>query len=164
MLLHCTKRLAEKIPHGHFSNLASAASPDEPAPLGEWHKHLLLLDRRQCVMFCHDLTRYGPFLPGLRAPHFLATLAAQGIPSFPPGTAQTHLQSNPNRRQSLIVFTVASIMRAVLSKLHSDLDMFPPIITLLAFRPAKIKERLLAVTRCVVNVCTITIGRSFYFR
>ena len=35
-----------------------------------WHAHLLRLDRRQCVMFCHDQTRYCLFLAGLRAAQF----------------------------------------------------------------------------------------------
>ncbi len=56
------------------------------------------------------------------------------------------VQEVANRGQSVIVFTVAASMRAVISKLHSDLDTFPPISTLLAFWPAKIKESLLAVT------------------
>lgn len=92
MLLHCTKRLAAKLPYAHSSNPSSAGSQDERTPLGEWHGHLLLLDRRQCVMFCHDLTRYVLFLPGLRATQFaelgrwhrelfLATLATQGLSS-----------------------------------------------------------------------------------
>jgi hypothetical protein len=92
MLLHCTKRLAAKLPHDHFRSQPSAVTQGERTPLGEWHGHLLLLDRRQCVLFCHDLTRYVLFLPGLRAPQFadlsrwhrelfLATLAVQGLPS-----------------------------------------------------------------------------------
>jgi len=28
------------------------------------------MDRRQCVLFCHDLTRYALFLPGLRKEQF----------------------------------------------------------------------------------------------
>jgi folate-dependent tRNA-U54 methylase TrmFO/GidA len=92
MLLHCTKRLAEKIPHDHCRNAAIADLQVERMPLGEWHGHLFLLDRRQCVLFCHDLTRYVLFLPGLRAAQlvelgrwhrelFLATHAVQGLPS-----------------------------------------------------------------------------------
>ena len=92
MLLHCTKRVAEKLPDDQFRRSPSAGSPDERPLLGEWHGHLLLLDRRQCVMFCHDLTRYVLFLPGLRAAQFadlsrwhqelfLTTLAAQDLPS-----------------------------------------------------------------------------------
>lgn len=90
MLLHCTRRLAEKLPLNHFRNAATAGLSDERTPLGEWHGHLLLLDRRQCVLFCHDLTRYVLVLLGLCATQFtdvgrwhqelfLATLAAQGM-------------------------------------------------------------------------------------
>jgi hypothetical protein len=97
-----TKRLAAKLPPELFSDAAPPAFDAEHAPIGEWHGHLLILDRRQCVMFCHDLTRYVLFLPGLRAPQFsdlgrwhrelfLATLATQGIPS----RALTHLDSSP---------------------------------------------------------------------
>ena len=57
--------------------------------LGDWHEHLLLLDRRRRELFCHDLTCYVLFLPGLCAAHcaelglwhqelILATLATQG--------------------------------------------------------------------------------------
>lgn len=92
MLLHCTKRLAEKLPRNHIINSPPAGPQVKYTPLLEWHGHLLLLDRRQCVLFCHDLTRYVLFLPGLRAAQFadlgrwhqelfLATLAAQGLPS-----------------------------------------------------------------------------------
>lgn len=92
MLLHCTKKLAGKFPHSQVGNPPSAVLPDERTPLGEWHGHLLLLDRRQCVVLCHDRTRYVLFLPGLRAAQFadldrwfrelfFATLAMQGMPS-----------------------------------------------------------------------------------
>lgn len=84
--------MAAKLPHDHFRNTPSAVSQDERTPLGEWHGHVLLLDRRQCVLFCHDLTRYVLFLPGLRAEQFSdlgrwhqgllpTTLAAQGMAS-----------------------------------------------------------------------------------
>ena len=42
----------------------------ESSGLGGWHAHLFTLDHRQCVMFCHDATRYCLFLGGLRTPHF----------------------------------------------------------------------------------------------
>ncbi|MDP1591071.1 MAG: hypothetical protein Q8M07_25175, partial [Prosthecobacter sp.] len=59
-------------------------------PLSSWHGHLLTIDRRQCVLFCHDATLYVLFMPGLRAPQlaelgrwhrdlFLAVLQAQGL-------------------------------------------------------------------------------------
>jgi len=86
MILHCSQKLAAKLPG------VSPTPLDETSPLGSWHGHLFTLDRRQCVMFCHDATRYVLFLPGLRKEHFaelgskwfrplyLATLAMFGCP------------------------------------------------------------------------------------
>lgn len=86
MILHCTRKLAAKL---------DGVSPEplrEASPLGSWHGHLFILDRRQCVMFCHDASRYVLFLPGLRKAQFevlgekwfrpllLASLAAMGCP------------------------------------------------------------------------------------
>lgn len=59
MLLHCTQKLAAKLP------TVSATPLTETSPLGSWHANLLTYDRRQCVLFCHDETRYCLFLPGL---------------------------------------------------------------------------------------------------
>ena len=84
MILHCTEKLAAK--------LKLAPSPAEntcQSPLGSWHANLLRIDRVQCVLFCHDATRFALFLSGLKAPQFaelgrlhrelfLETLASQG--------------------------------------------------------------------------------------
>ena len=90
MILHCTQKLAVRIPStGDLPSLE--AEPDsQSAPLSSWHAHLLTLDCRQCVLFCHDATRYVLFLPGLRALQlaelgrwhrdlFLAVLQVQGL-------------------------------------------------------------------------------------
>lgn len=86
MIIHCSKALAAKLPE------VSTAPLEEPSLVGSWHAHLFTLDRRQCVMFCHDDTRYCLFLAGLRKPHlaelgskwfrdlFTATLAVIGTP------------------------------------------------------------------------------------
>lgn len=86
MIIHCSQKLAAKL---------SDVSPtrlDETSPLGSWHGHLFTLDRRQCVMFVHDATRYALFMPGFRKPQFAelgskwfrllytATLAMGGCP------------------------------------------------------------------------------------
>jgi len=76
-----------------FRDTAPAVSEGADRQLGDWHGHPLLLDRRQCVLFCHDLTSYVLFLLGLRAAQFsdlgrwhlelfLATLTALIRPSF----------------------------------------------------------------------------------
>jgi hypothetical protein len=64
MLLHCTQKLAARLPEVSATPLA------EPSPLGGWHGNLYQIDRRQCVLFCHDETRYMLFLPGLKKSHF----------------------------------------------------------------------------------------------
>lgn len=86
MILHCSQKLAAKLPD------VSTAPLEETSSLGSWHGHLITLDRRQCMMLCHDATRYALFLPGLRKadftelgsqwfrPLYLATLAVLGCP------------------------------------------------------------------------------------
>ena len=85
MIIHCSQKLAVKLPG------VSSTPLEETSLLGSWHGHLFTLDRRQCVMFVHDATRYALFLPGLRKEQFavlgewfrllyLATLAAFGCP------------------------------------------------------------------------------------
>jgi hypothetical protein len=68
MLLRCTKRLAVKFAHDHYRQADFDGSRNERMLLG--HGHLLILDRRPCVLFCQDFTRYVLFLPGLRAAQF----------------------------------------------------------------------------------------------
>lgn len=64
MIIHCSKKLAAKLPD------VSSMPLELTSPLGGWHGHLVTLDRRQCAMFCHDATRYTLFLPGLRKEHY----------------------------------------------------------------------------------------------
>lgn len=86
MIIHCSQKLAAKLP------TVSSTPLEETSPLGSWHGHLFTMDRRQCVMFCHDASRYVLFLPGLRKedfaelgskwfrPLYLATLAMSDCP------------------------------------------------------------------------------------
>lgn len=86
MILHCAQKLAARLAGVSPTPLA------ETSPLGSWHGHLFTLDRRQCVMFVHDATRYALFMPGLRKAQFdelgskwfrllyTATLAMSGCP------------------------------------------------------------------------------------
>ena len=85
MILHCTKKLAAKLP------AVSSEPLEEANPLGSWHAHLYVIDRRNCLLFCHDKTRYTVFLPGLRKAEFAelgrwfkevftASLAYMGVP------------------------------------------------------------------------------------
>ncbi|SJZ51316.1 hypothetical protein SAMN02745119_00843 [Trichlorobacter thiogenes] len=85
MIFHCTKALAAKLPSVSPTPLTDAN------PLGSWHAHLHVIDRRQCIMFCHDTTRFVLFEAGLKKEQFqnlgkfhkelyLAALIAMGVP------------------------------------------------------------------------------------
>ena len=64
MILHCSKKLAAKL------DPVSPVPLAETSLLGSWHGHLLTVDRRQCVLFCHDATRFMLFMAGWRKAQF----------------------------------------------------------------------------------------------
>ena len=64
MIIHCTKKLATKLP------IVSHTALTETNPLGSWHANLYLIDRHNCVMFCHDQTRFVLFMVGLKKADF----------------------------------------------------------------------------------------------
>ena len=64
MIVHCTKKLAAKFPN------VTSEPQTETSPLGSWHANLYTFDRRQCVLFTHDETRYSLFLTGVVKPMF----------------------------------------------------------------------------------------------
>jgi len=74
--LHCTKKLLTKLPLREDGRLDSCQGhfTDEPAttesPLSGWHANLILLQRRQCVLFVHDTTRFPLFIPALKKADF----------------------------------------------------------------------------------------------
>jgi len=64
MIIHCTKKLAGRLPE---------VSPEplvEANPLGSWHANLYTIDRRNCILFCHDQTRFVLFMAGVKKEHF----------------------------------------------------------------------------------------------
>lgn len=86
MLLHCTEKLAAKL-----KSLPAVADDAGDSPLGAWHANLIRLDRVQCVLFCHDETRFCLFMAGLKASEFkelgrchrelfTAVLQSHGVP------------------------------------------------------------------------------------
>ncbi|MCP4076290.1 MAG: hypothetical protein GY744_08910 [Gammaproteobacteria bacterium] len=64
MIIHCTKKLASKIPEVNSDTLGDSN------PLGSWHANLYTIDRRNCLMFCHDRTRFILFMAGLKMANF----------------------------------------------------------------------------------------------
>jgi hypothetical protein len=94
MIIHCTKKLAGKLPSVSSTPLA------ETSPLGSWHANLYTIDRRNCVLFCHDATRYTLFLPGLRKPE-LAELGRWHRELFNASLAYMGMEDNLVRRAEL---------------------------------------------------------------
>ncbi len=64
MIIHCTQKLAAKLPN------VSKQALSETNPLGSWHANLYVIDRRNCIMFCHDQTRFTLFMAGLKKADF----------------------------------------------------------------------------------------------
>ena len=64
MIIHCTRKLYAKLPERDLAISGDAHH------LGDWHANLYMIDRRQCVLFCHDKTRFALFSAGLKKPDF----------------------------------------------------------------------------------------------
>ena len=64
MIIHSTRKLADRLPD------VSREPLSEDSALGSWHADRLTLDRRQCVLFCHDASRAALFAAGLRKQQF----------------------------------------------------------------------------------------------
>lgn len=135
MIIHATRKLAARL---------SDISPDalqEDSPLGSWHADRLIIDRRQCVLFCHDETRCALFVAGLRKeqfedlagqcfkPLFPATLAALGCP--PGQVTQAGLALGPVRFDTATDRSVLGSMRIVVdSELHTLISRVPNVLML----------------------------------
>ena len=134
MILHCSQKLAAKLPG------VSPVPLDETSPLGSWHGHLFALDRRQCVMFCHDATRYVLFLPGLRKadfaelggkwlrPLYLATLAMCGCPDAQ--IKKVELALGPMRFDTVTDRSVQGSLRVAKQDMEAWLDRVPNVMDL----------------------------------
>jgi Domain of unknown function (DUF6933) len=64
MIIYTTKKLAPKLPS------VSTTALTETIPLGSWHANLYLINRRNCIMFCHNQTRFVLFMAGLKKSNF----------------------------------------------------------------------------------------------
>ena len=94
MIIHCSKKLAAKLSKEKLSkeqlNIQTEAET-EASSLSNWNAQLFEIDKRECVLFTHDTTRYSIFIPGLGQSQyqnfeqcfkdmFMASLFELGIP------------------------------------------------------------------------------------
>ena len=146
MILHCSQKLASKLPG------VSPVPLEETSPLGSWHGHLFSMDRRQCVMFCHDATRYVLFLPGLRKadltelgskwfrPLYLATLAMFGCPDTQ--IKKVELALGPMRFDTATDRSVQGSLRVAKQDLEAWLYRVPNVMDLdLLAKSCRLNER-----------------------
>ena len=116
MIIHCTKKLAAKLPEVSPEPLESSN------PLGSWHANLYTIDRRNCMLFCHDQTRFVLFMAGLKKEHFanldfrFQDLFANTLLKLGYDTAlieKTHLLLTPLRFDTCCDRSVQGSMRTV---------------------------------------------------
>lgn len=96
MIIHCTKKLAAKLP------AVSDTPLTETSPLGSWHANIYTIDRHHCLLFCHDDTRYTVFVPGLRKQHF-SELGRWFKEAFTASLAYIGMADNQVRRAELAI-------------------------------------------------------------
>lgn len=63
MRIHVTKKLADKLKRTGFEIADAAEEP--PSALGDWHANITTIQRRQCIIFTHDQTRFSLALIGV---------------------------------------------------------------------------------------------------
>ncbi len=154
MIIHCTQKLATKLPE------VSAAVLSETSLLGGWHANLYTIDHHQCVIFCHDETRYALFLPGLRVQQFreldrlhrelfLATLKVLGVTettlkrvTFALGPTRFNRATDKSVLSSMTV--VRSDFEARLMEVENVMELDPVAVSCgLTHRPTAIKGKWL---------------------
>jgi hypothetical protein len=143
---------------------------DETSPLGSWHGHLFTVDRRQCVMFCHDASRYVLFLPGVRKEHlvvlgeqwfrplYLATLAVLGCPESQ--IKKVELAVGPVRYDTATDRSVQGSLRVAREDLQAFVVRVPNVLDLdpvavsseLSHRPATIRGKWIWPDRAMLEV------------
>ena len=120
----------------------------ESSPLGNWRAHLYVIDRRNCLLFCHDETRYTVFLPGLRKPQ-LAVLGRWFKEAFTASLAYMGLPDNQVRRAELALgetrfdtHTDRSVQGS-LNQMHFMLEArLEEVADVMLFNPLSVTRRL----------------------
>ena len=67
--IHATKKLLAKMPAQMKPGVEDILAATQNK-LGSWHANLLTIQRRNCLLFVHDQTRFPVFIPALTKPDF----------------------------------------------------------------------------------------------
>ena len=65
--IHATKKLLAKMPAQTKPEAEDVLAAPQ-SKLGSWHANLLTMQRRNCLLFVHDQTRFPVFIPALTKP------------------------------------------------------------------------------------------------
>jgi len=65
MKIHCSKAFAEKLKKAGWTvdGFDPSTGNQGSTDLGDWHAHIFNMQRRQCILFCHNQTRFMLLFP-----------------------------------------------------------------------------------------------------
>jgi len=106
---------------------SSSLNSSSGNPLSGWHAHLFSLQRRQCVLWVHDATRFSLFMPCLTKPDFVA-LQWHFVDSLmntllKVGASDEQMQTAERLLQPLVIDAVCSrSVQGTLNRMKGDVE------------------------------------------
>lgn len=67
MIIHCTKKLADKLKKHHPVSATALSASETDTGLGEWHANFITVARRTMLLFMHNPTRFSFIVPEVKA-------------------------------------------------------------------------------------------------
>lgn len=174
MIIHCTQKLAAKLPSLIQASLTltpTLSQRERGSEFVSWHAHLYTIDRRQCVLFCHDASRFMLFLPGVTKKHFtkldkyhrelfLATLQIFGVKEVQ--LKKVELALGPAQYDTATNRSVLGSMKTARSDLEGWLYQVPNVMDLdevevshdINLRPASISKEWIRPDKVMLEAIT----------
>lgn len=132
MQIHCTKKLFEKLPVSLTEQSPSAQPIGVYANWLNWHANVVVMQRRQNLIFVNDATRFAVFIPVVvqkelaNLPHlftdvFINTLLKSGIDFELVDKAAKLIQQQPFSFDTVCDRSVQGTMRLMTSDIEYEL-------------------------------------------
>lgn len=132
MQIHCTKKLFEKLPVSLIEQPPSAQPIGVYANWLNWHANVVVMQRRQNLIFVNDATRFAAFIPVVvqkdlaNLPHlftdvFINTLIKSDIDFELVDKAAKLIQQQPFSFDTICDRSVQSTMRLMTSDIEYEL-------------------------------------------